>query len=136
MSPFWWLTASDDEAFDRAREMLGPAQVDCQLRQAIGLCWMSLPADKRNVEELERLVRGLVDRTLRDARSDDDSFHRMCEMLGPERIDQQIRNVFQFCWLSLPKDRRNVEELGRQIRRLMDRALRDIREDFDELFRR
>lgn len=33
-----------------------------------------------------------------------------------------------------PKDNRNVDELERQIRRLMDRALLDVREDFDEFF--
>ncbi|MFT4557348.1 MAG: hypothetical protein ACI92S_002712, partial [Planctomycetaceae bacterium] len=31
-------------------------------------------------------------------------------------------------------DKRNVDELERQIRRLVDRALRDVREDFDEFF--
>jgi hypothetical protein len=32
------------------------------------------------------------------------------------------------------KEKRNVDELKRQIRRLVDRALRDLREDFDEFF--
>jgi hypothetical protein len=31
--------------------------------------------------------------------------------------------------MSLPKERRTVEELEQQIRRIVDRALRDFRED-------
>jgi hypothetical protein len=31
--------------------------------------------------------------------------------------------------MALPKDRRNVDELERQVRRIVDRALRDFRED-------
>ena len=66
--------------------------------------------------------------------SDDDSLDKMRDMFGPAQIDQQIRQAIHFCWLGLPKDKRNVDELERQIRRLVDRALRDVREDFDEFF--
>jgi hypothetical protein len=66
--------------------------------------------------------------------NDDDSMDRMREMFGPVQIDQQIRQAVQFCWMGLPKDKRNIDELERQIRRLVDRALRDAREDFDEFF--
>ena len=70
-----------------------------------------------------------------DMISDDDmAFDKMGEMFGPTKIDQQIRNAIHFCWMGLPKDRRNVDELERQIRRFVDRALRDVREDFDEFF--
>ena len=65
---------------------------------------------------------------------DDMAFDKMQEMFGPTKIDQQIRNAIHFCWMGLPKDRRNVDELERQIRRFVDRALRDVREDFDEFF--
>ncbi len=64
----------------------------------------------------------------------DDSFDKMRDMFGPAQIDQQLRQVIQFCWMGLPKDKRNVDELQRQVRRLVDRALRDVREDFDEFF--
>lgn len=59
---------------------------------------------------------------------------QMRDMFGPAQIDQQIRQAIQFCWMGLPKDKRNVDELERQIRRLVDRAIRDLREDFDEFF--
>ena len=66
--------------------------------------------------------------------NDDDSMDKMRDMFGPAQIDQQIRQAVHFCWMGLPKDKRNVDELERQIRRLVDRAMRDVREDFDEFF--
>ena len=36
-------------------------------------------------------------------------------------------------WMALPKDRRNANELERQVRRLVDRALKDFREDWEAL---
>lgn len=67
--------------------------------------------------------------------NDDDALDKMRDMFGPTQIDQQIRQAIHFCWMGLPKDKRNVDELERQIRRLVDRALGDVREDFDEFFR-
>lgn len=67
-----------------------------------------------------------------DLNPDDDSRQKFRAMFGPGQIDQQIRQAIHFCWLSLPDDKRNFDELERQIRRLVDRALRDAREDFDE----
>lgn len=58
----------------------------------------------------------------------------MRDCFGPSQIDHQIRQAIRFCWMGLPKERRNVDELERQILRLVDRALRDLREDFDEFF--
>lgn len=66
--------------------------------------------------------------------SDEGSVDKMRDMFGPAQIDQQIRQAIHFCWMGLPKEKRNVDELERQIRRLVDRALRDVREDFDEFF--
>ena len=56
------------------------------------------------------------------------------EFFSPSQIDHLIRQAIEFCWMALPKEKRNVDELERQIRRLVDRALRDLREDFDEFF--
>ncbi|MCA9214386.1 MAG: hypothetical protein KDB27_15045 [Planctomycetales bacterium] len=66
--------------------------------------------------------------------NDEDSADKMRDMLGPTQIDQLVRQAIHFCWMGLPKHKRNVDELERQIRRLVDRALRDVREDFDEFF--
>ena len=67
--------------------------------------------------------------------NDDNAMDKMRDMFGPAQIDQQVRQAIHFCWMSLPKEKRNVDELERQIRRLVDRALKDVREDFDEFFR-
>ena len=64
----------------------------------------------------------------------DETFDKMRQSFGPSHVDDQIRRAIQFCWMGLPKDRRNVDEVERQIRRLVDRALRDVREDFNEFF--
>lgn len=66
----------DDDGPDMAKfgEMFGPAQVDLQIRQAIQFCWMGLPPDKKNPDELERQIRRIVDRAIRDLREDGKEF--------------------------------------------------------------
>lgn len=59
----------------------------------------------------------------------------MAEMFGPGQIDQMIRQGIHFCWMALPKDRKNAGELERQIRRIVDRALTDFREDQEQFSR-
>lgn len=66
--------------------------------------------------------------------NDDDLLDKMRDTFGPSQIDKQVRQAIHFCWMSLPKDKRNVNELERQIWRLVNRALRDLRNDFDEFF--
>ena len=65
---------NDPEAAKRMRSFLGPGQVDQEIRQAIQVCWMALPPDKQNVDEVEKQIRRIVDRALRDLREDADSF--------------------------------------------------------------
>ncbi len=55
---------------------------------------------------------------------------QMADFFGPQQIDQLVRQAIQFCWLNLPKEKRNPEELEKQMRRIVERALRDFREDF------
>ncbi len=64
----------------------------------------------------------------------EEGMEKLQEFFGPTQIDHFIRQAIQFCWMALPKEKRNVDELERQIRRLVDRALRDVQEDFDEFF--
>jgi hypothetical protein len=54
---------------------------------------------------------------------------QLAELFGPGQADQLLRQAMQFCWMALPENRRNAEELERQMRRLVDRALKDFRED-------
>jgi hypothetical protein len=60
---------------------------------------------------------------------DPDAMKRMRELFSPQQVDHQIRQAIQFCWMSLPPEQQNVEEVEKQIRRIVDRALRDLRED-------
>lgn len=55
-------------------------------------------------------------------------------LMSPTEVDHQIRQAIHFLWICLPKEKRNVEEVERQIRRLVERALRDLREDYQALF--
>lgn len=66
-----------------------------------------------------------------DAGGGEDAFERMAEMFGPGHADQAMRMAVQACWRSIPKDRRTLEELEKQVARLTQRALRDLREDSD-----
>jgi hypothetical protein len=65
----------------------------------------------------------------------EDAGERMAEMFGPGQVDQMIRQGLQFCWMALPKDRKNADELEKQIRRIVDRALEDFREDQEQFSR-
>lgn len=71
---FHQFDAGDEESFDRMRDFFNPAQVDHSVRQALQMCWMMLPNDKRNADELENQFRRIVDRALKDMREDDEAF--------------------------------------------------------------
>lgn len=53
----------------------------------------------------------------------------MSEFMGPGQIDQMIRQAINFCWMTLPKERKNADELEKQVQRLVSRAIRDFRDD-------
>ena len=65
----------------------------------------------------------------RRSASGDRAAERMADILSPGQIDQMIRQAVQLCWMSLPRERRNAKEVEKQLRRLLDRALKDFRED-------
>ena len=54
---------------------------------------------------------------------------KMRKMFGPSHADQQIRQAIQFCWMMLPEDKRTIDELEKQLPRIVDRAIQDLRED-------
>lgn len=62
---------------------------------------------------------------------DPEAMKRFREFFSPQQIDQLIRQAIQFCWMALPPEKQNVEEVEKQVRRIVDRALRDLREDAD-----
>jgi len=61
----------------------------------------------------------------------EEASERMADLFGPGQVDQSVRQAIQVCWMALPKERRNGDELERQIRRIVERALKDFREDSD-----
>jgi hypothetical protein len=66
----------------------------------------------------------------------EDAAEKMAEMFGPGQVDQMIRQGIHFCGMALPKDRKNADEPERQIRRIVDRALEDFREDQEQFSRK
>jgi ATP-dependent Clp protease ATP-binding subunit ClpC len=63
---------------------------------------------------------------------DDSGDAKRFEMFSPAQVDQFVRQAIQVCWMSLPKERRTLDELEAQIRHLVDRAMRDFRaQQFD-----
>jgi hypothetical protein len=48
---------------------------------------------------------------------------------SPGQVDQMLRSVLQMCWMVLPEDRQTIDELETQVRRTLNRAIQDLRED-------
>jgi len=69
-----YFNKDDPEATDKMRSMFGPGQVDQQVRQAIQMCWMMLPTDKKTSDELEKQFRRIVDRAIKDLHDDASAF--------------------------------------------------------------
>ncbi|MGA2254913.1 MAG: hypothetical protein ABSG53_09640 [Thermoguttaceae bacterium] len=64
----------DERRAERFHQFFRPDLIDSQIRTAIGGAWMILPKEKRTVDEVERLIRRMVDRAFRDMREDLESF--------------------------------------------------------------
>ena len=62
-----------------------------------------------------------------------DSDEDLIKAFGPGVADKAIRNGIQMCWMSLPKERRNIPELKKAVERIVERVFRDLNEDH-ELF--
>lgn len=63
---------------------------------------------------------------------DEGNEERMREFLSAGQVDQMVRQAIHSCWMALPKDRQNADELKRQLNRMIDRAIRDMDEDRKE----
>lgn len=60
---------------------------------------------------------------------DPEATNKMRAMFGPGQVDQQVRAAIQTCWMMLPDESKTVDELERQFRRMVDRAIKDLRDD-------
>jgi hypothetical protein len=52
-----------------------------------------------------------------------------CAAVGPFAVDQMIRQAIAACWMMLPQQQRTFEAVESNVRRVVDRALRDLQED-------
>ena len=63
-------------------------------------------------------------------KSDDpDARKKMRSMFGPGQVDQMVRHAMQMCWMMLPEKKQTTDALEKQFRRIVDRAMKDLRED-------
>ncbi len=51
------------------------------------------------------------------------------ELFGPQLVDQHIRMAISTCWIILPPGKKTAEAVEKEIRRVVDRALANLRED-------
>jgi hypothetical protein len=61
--------------------------------------------------------------------NDPEARKKMRAMFSPGQIDQSVRGAIQMCWMMLPEEGKSVAKLEKQFRRIVDRALKDLRED-------
>lgn len=73
-----YINLNDDESkepdMSRIRSLFGPGQVDQTIRNAIQICWMMLPDEKKTPDDLEKAIREIVDRAIQDFREDANRF--------------------------------------------------------------
>ncbi len=62
---------------------------------------------------------------------DPENVNKMRSMFGAGQVDQSVRQAIQMCWMMLPDGSRTVGEVEKQFRRIVDRAIKDLREDSD-----
>lgn len=66
---------------------------------------------------------------------DSDDEERLRELCDAAFVDQHVRQALLFCWLGVPEGQRNVDELERQFRTFVDRAIADCRRNIDDFLR-
>ena len=49
--------------------------------------------------------------------------------MGPEAVDQCIRQAVSLCWMILPPEKKTFAAVDREIQRLVARALANLKED-------
>lgn len=67
------IDPKNPEPSDSFREFSVTA-IDASIRQAISICWTSLPSERRNPDEVEKEIRRIVDRSIRALREDISAF--------------------------------------------------------------
>ncbi len=60
---------------------------------------------------------------------DPESNKKMRQMFGPSQIDSEIRQAISMCWMMLPDERKTPDAVATEIRRIVERALTNLKED-------
>ncbi len=66
-----------------------------------------------------------------DSSDDADAQKSMHDAFGPQAVDQAIGQTISTCWMLMPPDKKNPEAVGVEIRRIVERALANLKEDGD-----
>jgi hypothetical protein len=53
----------------------------------------------------------------------------MRRMMGPGAVDQSIRMAISHCWMIMPPNKQNPAAVSKEIRRIVERALKNLEED-------
>ncbi|MCL5997161.1 MAG: hypothetical protein M1546_14060 [Chloroflexi bacterium] len=53
----------------------------------------------------------------------------MRNMMGPLGVDNALRSAVQQCWMILPEDERSPERVEQEILRIIQRVLKELKED-------
>lgn len=53
----------------------------------------------------------------------------MPKMMGPAALNHAVKHAIQTCWMMLPDDKKSVEEVEKQVPRVVNRAFEAMRED-------
>ena len=61
--------------------------------------------------------------------NDPDAEKKMRNMFGPQQVDQEIRQAIGICWMMMPDDQKNPEAVAKEIRRIVERAISNLKED-------
>lgn len=61
--------------------------------------------------------------------SPEDSGSAMRSMFGPQAVDNAIRQAITTCWMILPANKKSVAAVEAEIRRVVERALVNLRDD-------
>jgi hypothetical protein len=112
-----------------------PMMMDGMIRSAVLMLWMDPAQPRKGVRLVATRVRRSLEEALIQFREkgavmeEDLSGKDMSEVLGPTMADHQIRQAIQMCWMLLPKERQTVGEVEKELRRLVERAIDDMKED-------
>jgi hypothetical protein len=56
------------------RAEIDPSVVDRQIRQAVMMCWLMLPDDKKNIPAVKAVILKIVERVFSDMAEDEQTF--------------------------------------------------------------